>query len=229
MQRQVSQGVAIDSKGRKGWPILVCAIEQGHLDVARWLVREGAEVNIVTDFGSCPLTFAVLIGDIDFLKELLRNGADPNLYRGYSSTPLIMACSRGNFPAVKLLVEHGALVDLANVYPRDLWYASPLRSAVSKGSQEIVNYLLDQGASINAKQIQVNAGSSGKAIKIKHGFTPLMQAAWELRDDVEMVRLLVERGADISITSNGESAVDHARERGNRKVAAYLAGRKLKP
>src|SRR5690349_18387836 len=66
-----------------------------------------------------------------------------------------------------------------------------LTSAAATGDLELVNRLLDLGADLNAKR--------------HDGFTPLLLAAFFGQFDI--VRLLVERGADIGITSRfGTSA-----------------------
>nr|MDA3874319.1 ankyrin repeat domain-containing protein [Kiritimatiellia bacterium] len=225
VKREIEKGVDLNARGEKGWPVLICALDQGHVDVARWLIREGAEVNMVTHLGSAALAYAAKTGDIELLHEMLQYGADPNVFRNFSHTVLTIACSDADLQVVRFLVDHGAHINLANVnYSR--WSVNPLRAAVGANRQEVVTFLLDRGADINAQEIKIEDSPLKTVPEINYGPTALIHAGWEQRDDVEMARLLVERGADISLTFNGQTAEEVARERGNHKVAEYLSGLK---
>jgi len=86
-------------------------------------------------------------------------------------TPLWYAVKAGKIEVVKLLVEAGADVN-AGGWP-------PLCEAVDYENTAIAEYLIDHGANVNAPQ----------------GWGPLQEAA---TFSIEMVKLLVARGADIN-------------------------------
>ncbi|XP_043964692.1 myotrophin isoform X1 [Gambusia affinis] len=69
----------------------------------------------------------------------------------------------------------------------------PLHYAADFGQLDVIKYLLDKGADVNATD--------------KHGLTPLMNACFE--DHKECAKILLEKGADKHIkSSQGISAFD---------------------
>ena len=63
----------------------------------------------------------------------------------YGFTPLILACSNGNLKVVKLLIEAGADIE------QDRWNTGEeLKPIHFTNSLKILEYLLNQGADINA-------------------------------------------------------------------------------
>ena len=117
---------------------------------------------------------AVRSKDFEKIKNLLSTGIEMD-----GSDSLILAIHLGNIKIVKLLVAHGADINLAEVGNGD----TPLMRAAWKGFDNIVKFLLEEGAQIN----KVN----------KYGWTALMLAATEGR--VKVVKHLLEKGADPKI------------------------------
>ena len=105
----------------------------------------------------------------------------------------------------------------------------------------IVQYLIDQGADVNAKDDTGNtplhraaANGNNEAVKFlvsrgadvnaksSNSGTPLHLAAL-LNSDVETVKFLVSMGADVNAAyADGTTPFDAAREAGNVAVVAYL-------
>ncbi len=123
---------------------------------------------------------AAAVGDVDRLNELLDEDAD--LVKAYSEdgyTPLHFAAYFSRGPAVRLLLDRGA--DVGAVAKNDM-EVQPLHSAVAAQAREVVAALLRAGADVNARQ--------------QGGITPFMAA--EEHEDEEMVRLLMDHGAEES-------------------------------
>jgi hypothetical protein len=101
---------------------------------------------------------AALVGDADVMRLLLANGADPRAAVNDGTTALMAASglayhenrsrvtSSSYLEAVKLLVGLGADLHAVN---EDGWTA--LHAATLGGQQPVVQYLLDQGANLNAR------------------------------------------------------------------------------
>jgi len=126
-------------------------------------------------------------GDVDRLTELL--DSDPDLIGAFSEdgyTPLHFAAFFDRGKALRLLLDRGA--DVGAVARNDM-AVQPLHSAVAANSREIVAALLTAGADPNAKQ--------------QGGLTPLM-AAEEKEEEGDMVRLLMDHGAEESATAPTE-------------------------
>ncbi len=135
--------------------------------------------------------------NLQSLKDALKNGADINA-RYEDSTALIDAVDCGNVEIVKYLIENGADTENMN----NIWGNTALmkiaNSVCIKESEiciEIAQYLLDNGANINAKTC--------------NGWTALMYAS--SYGYLDMVKFLVKNGADINaITNEGYTALNLA-------------------
>ena len=102
---------------------LISACEYGHVDVALFLVANGAEVDAVNEHGCSPLLHAAMEGLAPVVKALVAAGANvnapkANVYNSHSDAnethvPLSAAASRGTLEIVQLLVEHGAGLEAA--------------------------------------------------------------------------------------------------------------------
>lgn len=129
---------------------------------------------------------AAAVGDLDRLAALIEE--DPNLVGAWSGdgfAPLHLAAFFGRGDAVRLLLDSGA--DVGAVARNDM-AVQALHSAVAGGHRDIVAALLVGGGDPNARQ--------------QGGFTPLMAA--EENDDAELVRLLMDHGAEESATAPTE-------------------------
>lgn len=115
----------------------------------------------------------------DLLEILLDRKDDLNIMRpNTSQTGLQAACQYGNYNIVKLLVERGVNIDEISD-DADGWQA--IHSASYQGHTEIVKYLLENNADINAK---TKGAESSLSLAIEHGKT-------------ETALLLISNNADI--------------------------------
>ena len=106
-----------------GAPILAIAARAGSLEVMRFLISAGADVNARTSVGETPLMLAAFFTD----------AADEAMGRG----------DEKHEKAVRLLVSSGA--DLENL-PH---HYTPLSYAAYQGKQRIVQFLIERGAKVN--------------------------------------------------------------------------------
>ena len=72
---------------KSGWNPLMYACSKGQLEVVKYLVQHGAEVNTTSPNGSTPLMMAAMSGNEYVVKYLLDQGADLKLRNslGYSA------------------------------------------------------------------------------------------------------------------------------------------------
>ncbi|CAH9109500.1 unnamed protein product [Cuscuta epithymum] len=112
------------------------------------LLSKGAKVDFVNSDFSTSLGHAALCGQPDACRLLLENGANPNGHPDYKSfSPLGLAIRSCSLPCVQLLVEANATLNS----PATSWGGNPLHQAAFFGHQEIVKYLLENGADPNIK------------------------------------------------------------------------------
>ncbi len=127
--------------------------------------------------------------EVDVVKALLEIGADPNAaYYGTNTPPLMMVRSSA---AARALLEAGAVPFVRNDNG-----GTPLGWAVHMGP-EVTQVLLKAGV-----QVDQPTDSDGR--------TALWQAA--CRGDVDLVKLLLNAGANPTLRPDGTSAVDCARQ-----------------
>lgn len=91
---------------RAGGTPLFLAAGEGRLNAVRYLLDEGADVNLRGDYGNTALTEATYYGHPTVIKELLQRGANVNV-RSIDGTPLDIAIGRNNVAVIDLLRHYG--------------------------------------------------------------------------------------------------------------------------
>jgi ankyrin repeat protein len=206
----VSHGADVNavSQGKQDtWTPLSEAVGGRHLEIARFLRRKGATLDLAS---------AAALGEEDYIRENLKNagketryyslvaacqsgeahivsillegGVPPHGFDPFNHTfsPLHHAARRNQQEVARLLIKHGADVNC-----RDDFGNSPLYEAVRHGHHQMVRLLVNNGANINQGD--------------KHGETVLHYAAAPAEEDLEMLELLLKLGANPNATANGGS------------------------
>lgn len=134
----------VNAVSEEGHAPLGLAAFTGRLEIAEFLLAQGAEVNHVSEDDNqfTALTGAVANGNAAVVKLLLMHGADPNhLYEGGQFSPLMEAAAEGRVGIVDLLIRHGANVNLKSTDGK-----SPLGVARQKGHTAVAEMLVHAGA-----------------------------------------------------------------------------------
>jgi len=129
---------AVNSYAPDGFTPLGLAAFFGHLEVARYLVLKGADVNQPADngFRVAPIHSSVAGNFTAITKLLIDSGANVNVVQQAGITPLHSAAQNGNLDILIMLLEAGASVDVrmeGGKLPADL--------ARDKGFLEIADIL----------------------------------------------------------------------------------------
>lgn len=109
-----------------------------------------------------PIVKDVLYGKTSALEDALNSGLSPNVViekgNGNVESLLDMAIDAGQRGSVKALVAHGAAVNLDQyalgkygASSRETTYVEPLVDAAAAGQDDMVQYLLENGANINGR------------------------------------------------------------------------------
>ncbi|KAK6333308.1 hypothetical protein TWF718_011125 [Orbilia javanica] len=221
---------------------LALATRRGNDGMVKLLLKNGANPNIPCSSyqeGRTPLHEASRQSNHQIVKYLLKRGANPNARSGLSAgtplhevayyggliapmllerkadigarkepsgdTPLHLAAEKGHVTAVRHLLGHGA--DPAE---RNNSGMTPLHRAVEDGRTKIVLVLLLEVGNRHFIDIQDNDGETALHKAIQY-------------EEVEITRVLLEKGADINITTNdGRTAIDLASEAEDDRIEALV-------
>ncbi|XP_055849106.1 poly [ADP-ribose] polymerase tankyrase [Episyrphus balteatus] len=225
----LEHGAEVHAADKGGLVPLHNACSYGHFEVTELLVKHGANVNVADLWKFTPLHEAAAKGKYDIVKLLLKHGADPSKKNRDGATPsdlvkesdhdvaellrgnsaLLDAAKKGNLARVQRLVTPET-INCRDAQGRN---STPLHLAAGYNNYEVAEYLLENGADVNAQDkgglIPLhNASSYGHldiaALLIKHktvvnatdkwGFTPLHEAAQKGR--TQLCALLLAHGAD---------------------------------
>ncbi|CAF4065249.1 unnamed protein product [Rotaria sordida] len=136
-------------------PLLIACMKN-HEAIIRYLIQSGANVNLTSEHGTSPFLAICQHNNVILARLLIRHGArydveTKNRYDGKINS-LIIAAESGSFDIVRLLVEIGLDVNYKIEGTGETAGRTPLFHACAKGFQDIVEYLIDHGADVNATE-----------------------------------------------------------------------------
>jgi ankyrin repeat protein len=100
--------INVNMKDKFGWTALFFAADTNNINLAKFLVRKGADINVKDNEGFTPLHEAVVKNSYEVAKFLIEKGANVNAKDNYGYTPLHIASLYGNPKMVLLLIKHKA-------------------------------------------------------------------------------------------------------------------------
>ena len=230
---------------------LELASKMGYLKLVKELIKQGADVNFREEEGDIDALYYAVESEknyhLEVVKELLNAGADTGIIYGTKEENKdnilnVAIIGRCNLEKVKLLTEHGADINYSNFE-----YGPVIAVAISKGSIDIVKYLVSQGVdpamtytngySYSGKSYSLlNAAVGNKTTEIAEYLIeqgadintqtdsvsdlPLIFVALRA-ENIELLKLLIEKGADTSVVDkDGKTIFDLAKEQGYDEIAA---------
>lgn len=191
----LDHGVKNNALGGKLESALQAALWNGHLDVLKLLLSRGGDVNgPFIKAKNVPMSDASSEQHvIDCLQFLFNNGAGVDMSADKSLTEALYVAIICRYEEVsRLLLGRGANV---NELARPHQFS--LQAAISRRppNTEFIRYLLDLGADPNAQE-----GGSNTALNVA------CDMHLEEGQSIEIVKLLIEYGADVSIKEGAYGA-----------------------
>ena len=218
--------------GLYGITELMMAALEADIPKARQLIDEGADVNETDDSRSTPLMWAVHSGDVDIVKFLISKDANvrAQAYRG--ATALINAISGKHEEISVVLINAGA-----NPNGRGNSSRNFLETAAESGMASVIAALTRNGADLatygsSALTYAVSRGHKDAAIVLLDaGVNPNSKAATSENSllytasatgDLDLVELLISRGANANQPNDFGSPLYPAVTRGQTAIAELL-------
>ncbi len=145
VQKLLQAGLKIDVSDDKGNSPLMNAIAGRQLEVADWLIQQGADINYVNPkSGWTPLFISIIWNYYEmtqFRKKILQAGAKPNVASNSGETPLMRSLWHQPETPFLQLLQYGADINAKNKEGK-----SVVQIAVAKGYLEDAEYLKKLGA-----------------------------------------------------------------------------------
>lgn len=166
-----------------GAPLIVIAARAGALDILRYLISAGAELNARSPVGETALMLAAFFTDdtqpnAARASERHEQAARLLVAAGcslenlpYHYTPLAYAAYQGNERLVRFLLERGARVD-ADAANGGTYINTPLMMAAIQGHESIARSLLRAGADAD---VRVYGGHTAAEFAAKYNHRALSQ------------------------------------------------------
>jgi len=244
-------GGIIHDRPQGGITALTLAARQGALEAGAALIAGGADLAVEEpQYGFTALQTAIFNGHYAFARMLIEKGApvgDGSLYIAIEMRNLAKYTNRPNppesengvsaFDIAKLLVEKGADVNARytkRVPPRQAQgeiNVAPGSTALYRAVRAIdlasVKLLIDAGAS---PSLALNDGSTtvmaAAGLGAPRGGDEEVTEAGDRNDPVDVMKLLVEKGADVNAVNDlGMTPLHYAVQRGADRVVEYLASK----
>ena len=218
--------------GLYGITELMMAALEADIPKAQQLIDAGADVNETDDSQSTPLMWAVHSGNIDTVKFFISQGANVRAKAYQGATAAINAISGKSEEIAILLIDAGAdangrgnsrqnflesaaesgMVGVVEALIRNgtdlaTYGSSALLYAVSRGHKNAAIVLLDAGVDVNSKVTRSN--------------NSILHSA-SATGDLDLVNLLLSRGAHVSQPSDYRSPLYPAAARGHTEIAELL-------
>ena len=138
----------------KHWSALMLACWKGHYNLAKFLLDNGADVNLRDDNDWSALLRASYHSNYKLTELLLDHGAEVDQQNKNGWTALMCACKDGRYEVTQILLQRGANPNIRRVSGR-----TALMSASGAGRYEEVELLLKFGAQVTMH------------VKDSHGYT----------------------------------------------------------
>jgi ankyrin repeat protein len=201
---------------------LTRAAEGGHLNLVRFLVNRGADVNAVDQSGMTALMHAAERGHFEIVELLVKHRADVNAVNKDGKTAWMIACND----------------DISTYLAKNVDKTNVLTRAAKGGHLGLVRFLVQNGADVKAVD---NFGMTALMHAAERGHLGVVEFLLEKNPDLDkvdttnvltraaegghldLVRFLVQNGADVKAVDNfGMTALMCAAERGHLDVVKLL-------
>jgi ankyrin repeat protein len=177
MKVLISAGADINHKSKMtGYTPLMNALNSCNNDVAGFLIRSGADINIKSGDGTTALILACGCSE-EIARELIGKGADIHALTDRGMGAFSQCANIGlrretvTYEFAEFLLAQGADIDETNTTDYYAGY-TPLFWAVESGNEKLVSFLVKHGANVNARS---GKDKTPLSIATEGGFTGIIE------------------------------------------------------
>lgn len=245
-QAFMDRGAEIDARhgGRHETPLLA-ALNANQMDMAAFLLDQGADPRVKDRFDNTALHLAARFGDPEMMRRLVDLGVNVDARNNLSKTALHIAAERRRVAAIRILAEGGADLDALDPSGR-----APIDYALKHADPKPARALVEAGASIVASETTAlsrtemaaakgwnfaveRALQEAQAVGAEDLRSRLVEQAFErafTNMDRELIDYLIAQGARLDTEApGGLSRLHLAAELDGRQLVKELADRGLDP
>lgn len=201
---------------------MLLAASRGDLDTVKSLLSQGRDINAYLSdgyfSGFTALMHAAKNGRLECVKHLIECDADIDPPMEIKTTvssqfkpAIILAAEGGHTDVVKLLIENGANIEL---------FDDEGKTALSVACQRYYETSFDCYKDIIELLIKSNANINHQD---QRGISSIMRLIGKNLQDIEVLKILIDAGADIYIEDEHEfNTIDYSSLSNNDLVAQYI-------
>lgn len=241
-KQMIADGADLDKRNSRqyGKSVLFEAVEWDNIKGAELLLKAGANPNLSMEGeqGETPVFYAT---SLEMVKLLEKYGADLNYKNKMGKQPLFAVCltegsdgKRWNEDIATYLIEKGnSISNLDHTY---ISHCTPeqFKFYQDKGVKLDIQKMLEATVGGNPEVLRLVLANGGKkyvnSIYPDGSMTPLLDATVgaahesgdELEKSHEIIRLLIDNGADIHKKSGSSTPLEIAHEMQDEKLAEFL-------
>jgi ankyrin repeat protein/Tfp pilus assembly protein PilF len=210
----IDKGVAIDQENNDGYTELMFAIKEDKKELVDLFLDYGADVNFYSKkINATPMSIAIQNGAAEYVSTLIDNKVDINAKFQSLGTPITIAIKNGMDKIIDILISNGAKIDAKS---------DVLFNAIYSNHEGVVEKLLKLGADVNSTKNYVVSD-----VNSIFRFSPLMAAIQQ--ENISIVNLLINHGADIHFQSEGISPLVYALKSQNDSIVKIFTDQGVKP
>ncbi len=195
----IEKGTDVNQVDQRGNTALINAAGKNNMDVVKLILANTQRIDHKNNEGQTAFMSAIGNNELEVAKEIFENGASIKVKdkKGFDPGYYVVESFDGNIEVFKekfnFLIQNGYRITSKHESGTMLFH-----SAIAKQNTEILDYLLDKGIDINAKD--------------NDGETALHKAAMQAKN-TDILQFLIDAGANKkALTSFDESAYDLARQ-----------------
>jgi len=188
-----------------GLTFIHSAALNGQIEMVKYLIQNGAGINIKSLDGQTPMCYACKEGHLAIVEYLANQGADLNVKDTIGNRPICIAGKLGYIDIVEFLIQEGA--DISDGIEK----TSYLHWASKHNYLSLIQTLIENGVSINSID--------------KCGQTPLFVAA--TNSHIDQILYLIKKGSDVGGLIDGASYLHWAAKNGHVKIVQALVDKGL--